>query len=77
MPPVFVTQTVAPASVTSLAKPLTQQRVEKGKVWLIIVAGAFGLFGATVLLENNEALFPAIARANKAMAAAQKARKVC
>ena len=70
-------QTVAPASVTSLARPLPQQRVDKGKVWLIVVTGAVSLFGATVLLENNEALFPAIARANKAMAAAQREKEAC
>ncbi len=66
-------QTVEPASVTSLAKPLRAQSVNKGKVWLVFVLGAAGLFSAAVLLENNERFFPAISRANKAMAAGRKA----
>lgn len=69
-------QTVAPASVTSLARALPQQKVDKGKVWLIVVAGAVSLFGAAILLENNETFFPAIAKANKAMAQARKAQQV-
>ncbi|KAK9845963.1 hypothetical protein WJX81_007015 [Elliptochloris bilobata] len=65
--------TVEPASVMSLAKPLKAQSVNKGKVWLVFVLGAAGLFSAAVLLENNERFFPAISRANKAMAATRKA----
>ena len=59
--------------MTSLARPLKAQTVNKGKVWLVFVLGAAGLFGAAVLLENNERFFPAISRANKAMAATRKA----
>ena len=70
-------QTVPPATVSSLARALPQQKVEKGKVWLIVVAGAVTLFGAAILLENNEMLFPAIAKANKAMSQARKAQQVC
>ena len=59
--------------MTSLAKPFKKQHVEKGRVWLLFVLGASSLFGVTVLVENNSDWFPAIAKANKAMAAAQKA----
>lgn len=52
------------------AKPLTQtQPNNKGKIWLIMVGAASGLFAATVLVENNTNFFPAIKRANTAMAA--------
>ena len=49
------------------AKPLKEAEVNKGKIWLLLCGGAAGLFAATVLLENNEKFFPAIARANQAM----------
>lgn len=58
--------------MTSLAKPIKKQHVEKGRVWLLFVLGASSLFGVTVLVENNSDWFPAISKANKAMAAAQK-----
>ena len=61
--------------MTSLARPLKAQTVNKGKVWLVFILGAAGLFGAAVLLENNERFFPAISRANKAMAATRKAQQ--
>jgi hypothetical protein len=70
-------QVVPPATVSSLAKPLPQQKVEKGKVWAIFLVGAAGLFGGTILLENNERLFPAIAKANKAMEMARQAQQAC
>lgn len=62
--------------MTSLAKPFKKQHVEKGRVWLLFVLGASSLFGVTVLVENNSDWFPAIAKANKAMAAAQKAMEL-
>ena len=53
---------------TNQAKPLVlKQAVNKNLVWEVLLGGAFVLFGTTVLLENNEALFPAIYRANQAM----------
>ena len=68
-------QTVTADQVTTLAKPLKVQTVNKNRVWLLFVLGASSLFGVTVLAENNEAWFPAIARANKAMAASAVAAK--
>ncbi len=69
-------QTVSVASATSMAKPLKEQKVDKEKVWLIFILGAAGLFGGTLLLENNERFFPAIHRANLAISQAKKAAKV-
>ena len=62
--------------MTSLARPLKAQTVNKGKVWLVFVLGAAGLFSGAILLENNERFFPAISRANKAMTATRKAMQV-
>jgi hypothetical protein len=64
----FCIQTVAPSQLTQLAKPLPQQEVNKGRIWGVFVGGAVVLFVTTVVAENNEAWFPAISRANKAMA---------
>ena len=72
----FSLQTVTAASATAIAKPLKEQKVDKEKVWLIFILGAAGLFGVTLLLENNERFFPAIYRANQAMSQAKKALKV-
>lgn len=69
-------QTVAPQEATSFARALPQKPVNKGKVWLIFLAGATGLFGAALAIERNSALFPAIAKANQAMAATKAAQKV-
>lgn len=69
-------QTVPPATVSSLARTLPKQQVDKGRIWLICILGAAGLFGGTVLLENNEKFFPAISKANKAMAQARKQQEV-
>ncbi|KAK9848658.1 hypothetical protein WJX84_007295 [Apatococcus fuscideae] len=68
-------QTVAPSAATGVAKPLKTQPVDKNKVWLLFGAGAAGIFTTAVLLENNERLFPAIAKANQAMRAAQQYRE--
>ncbi|KAK9915339.1 hypothetical protein WJX75_007841 [Coccomyxa subellipsoidea] len=47
-------ETVPPATVSSLARAIPQQKVDKGRIWLICLLGAAGLFVGTVLLENNE-----------------------
>lgn len=64
--------TVTPQQATDMAKPLKKQEVNKGRIWLLFVFGATALFGSTVVLENNEAWFPAISRANKAVKAARR-----
>lgn len=71
--PIFPPQTVPASSVTEYAKPMKKQYIDKGKVWLVFVGGAALLFMTTVLAENNEKWFPAIARANKAMQDVQEA----
>jgi len=61
-------QYVPASQITEKARPLTlQQPVDKKTVWTLFIGGAIVLFGTTVVLENNASLFPAIARANKAM----------
>lgn len=66
-------QTVASDQIVASAKPLKlSQRVNKEKVWLVIILGASSLYGATVILENNEKFFPAISKANRAMRATTK-----
>lgn len=57
----------------AMAKPFKRQEVNKGRIWLLFVLGASSLFGVTILVENNGAWFPAIAKANKAMKASMKA----
>lgn len=37
-------------------------------MWLVLTVGAATLFAGTLFLESRESLFPAIAKANKAMA---------
>lgn len=69
-------QTVAPSDVTSAARALPAQKVNKEKVWLIFLGSATALFGAAVAVERSGSLFPAIARANKAMEASREAMKV-
>mmetsp|Transcript_26162 Transcript_26162/g.66010 ORF Transcript_26162/g.66010 Transcript_26162/m.66010 type:complete len:265 (-) Transcript_26162:132-926(-) len=59
--------------ITQQAKPLVlKQKVDKDKVWALFIGGAVVLFTTTIALENNTSLFPAIARANKAMAKVKK-----
>ena len=67
---------MAPSSATEAAKALQQQPVDKGKIWLLFLGGAVTLFGGTVLLENVEALFPAISRSNKLMSDSRKQEQV-
>ena len=69
----FVLQTVSVNQMTQMAKPLPKQDyIDKGKVWTVFIGGAAGLFLLTVAAENNSSWFPAIARANQAMALARK-----
>jgi hypothetical protein len=70
-------QTVAPQDATSFARTLPKQKVNKGKIWVIFLLGATGLFGAALAIERNTTFFPAIAKANQALAATKKAQKVC
>jgi hypothetical protein len=65
------------AQVVESAKPLPKQTIDKPKVWVAFIGGAVAVFGLTVLSENNEAWFPAISRANKAMAMTKKRMEVC
>jgi hypothetical protein len=83
-PPVACALDTLPASqLVQMARPLPKQQepVDKSKVWAVCVGGAAVLFVGTVVAENNEAWFPAISRANKAMnmsrqaAAAREARE--
>ena len=69
-------QTVSASEATKLAKPLQQQPVNKNGIWLLMVLGGGALFGSTVVLENNEKLFPAIYKANRAMSAAKNKQQV-
>lgn len=62
--------------MTGLARSLPKQKVNKGKVWLIFLAGAGALFGAAIAVERNSKLFPAIAKANQAMTASRSASQV-
>lgn len=65
-------QTISSQEATERARPLPQQAVDKGRIWLLFVLGGAALFGTTVALENNESWFPAISRANKAMRMTRK-----
>lgn len=51
----------------------TKTKVSKSRVWTVFAVGAAGVFGGAVAAERLEALFPAIAKANKAMEASRKA----
>lgn len=58
------------ADLQKAAQPLVAQKpVDKTKIWVVLCGGAAGLFALTVLAENMKQLFPAIARANEALAA--------
>ena len=80
-------QASQPATVTEAAKALPKQQFDKNKVWLILLGGAAGLFGLTVLLESQSGLFPAITRSNQLLRlsaservrahAALKCRRAC
>lgn len=68
-------QTVAPKDATSFARELPKQKVNKTKIWGIFLLAATGLFGAAVAVERNSRFFPAIAKANQALAATKAAQK--
>jgi hypothetical protein len=55
-----------------MARALPKQYIDKGKVWTVFIGSAASLFILTVAAENNGSWFPAIARANAAMAQARK-----
>jgi len=61
----------------SQARPLeVKQRADKGKVWQLFIGGALLIFGTTVAVENDETIFPAISRANRAMRNMYKRQQV-
>lgn len=70
-PAVAEVTTVTPSEAIAAAKPLPKAPVDKGRVWLLFAVGAAAVFGAAVGAERVEALFPAIAKANKAVAASR------
>ena len=74
---VSVLQTVPSSQATQYAKPIQQQKVDKGFVALLFAGGAASLFGSAVLLEKNSRFFPAIYKANQVMREAEKRNKVC
>jgi hypothetical protein len=66
-------QVVSGSDALNQAQPLkSTEPVNKGKVWLLLCGGAAGLFVATLLIENNTAWFPAIARANVQMTSSRE-----
>lgn len=71
-------ETLPASEVLSAAKPLPKQdaaktKVSKGRIWTVFAVGAAGVFGGAVAAERLDNLFPAIAKANKAMEASRKA----
>ena len=58
---------VAPSQVTQAARAIPQQQVNTGEIWALLAGGALGIFGITYFVENQDSMFPAIARANRAM----------
>lgn len=60
-------QTVTAGQAMDQAQPMQARPYDKGKVWLVLIGGATGLFALTVAAENSSSLFPAISRANQAM----------
>lgn len=66
-------QTVPASAVTDYAKPFKKQPVDKFRIWVVLIGGAAVLFIGTVASENNSGWFPAISKANKALAMARQA----
>ena len=62
---------VTPTEAVAAARPLPKPAVDKGRVWAFFAFGAAGTFGAALAAERVEALFPAIAKANREVAAAR------
>lgn len=69
-------QTVPVSQVLETARPLPKQTIDKPTVWVAFIGGAIAVFGVTVLAENNEKFFPAISRANAAIAMSRKRAEV-
>jgi len=70
---VYLTHPAAPAAVASPPRAAAAVAAAAPlQVWVVFIGGAVSLFITTVLAENNGAWFPAIARANKAMAQSKK-----
>ena len=67
-------QTVTASEVSAMAKPLSVEKVEKKRIWLVFVVGAASLFVFVNVIENNPEWFPAVSRANKAMTMRRKKR---
>eukprot|EP00892_Ulva_mutabilis_P003901 jgi/Ulvmu1/1883/UM012_0040.1 len=67
-------QTATMSDLQKASQPLAPQPVDKTKIWIVLCGGAAGLFALTVLAENNKQIFPAISRANDALAA-QRAQR--
>jgi hypothetical protein len=62
-------QTISASEAVQSARPLkSTETVNKGFVWVLFCGSASVLFAATLLVENRTPLFPAIARANRALA---------
>ena len=71
-------ETLSASEALSAARPLPKQaaaaaQASESRVWAVFAVGAAGVFGGAVAAERLEALFPAIATANKAAAASRKA----
>lgn len=60
--------TVTPSEAIAAAKPLPKAPVDKGRIWLLFAVGAAAVFGVALAAERVEAAFPAIAKANRAVA---------
>lgn len=71
-PAAWAYEAVPAAQVTQMARALPKPVIDKGKVWTTFVGGAVVLFLTTLALENNSALFPAIAKANSAASEAKR-----
>jgi hypothetical protein len=64
--------TVSAADAVAAAKPLPKPAsINKGRVWTLFGLGAAGVFGGALAAERIEWAFPAIAKANRAVADAR------
>lgn len=68
--------TVTASQAIDAARPLKVEPVNKPKVWAVGLFSATLLFLFTIAAENNEAWFPAISKANKAMNISKKQAQV-
>ena len=61
--------TVSAAEAVAAARPLPKPvTLNKGRVWALFGIGAAGVFAGALAAERIESLFPAIAKANRAVA---------